>query len=112
LLPVSHKILKEHLSSAGFPIKGAGDRGFFPRQKLKKCPTFCQNFKYFLRNFLQPRGKFWQKPGFLTLFALFLAESQIKTLSANKISQKVDNFSILCSVSARKSYEGTFCQNF
>jgi hypothetical protein len=34
-----------------------------------------------------------------------VAETGIKTLSVNKISQKVNEFSILYSVSAGKSYE-------
>jgi len=39
------------------------------------------------------------------LFAIFPAESQVKTPFGNKISQKVDEFSILCSVSCGKLYE-------
>jgi hypothetical protein len=37
--------------------------------KLETCLTFCQNFEYFLRNFLQLRLTFWQKFGLSALFA-------------------------------------------
>jgi len=39
------------------------------------------------------------------LFAIFPAESQVKTLFGSKIRQKVDEFSILCSVSFENLYE-------
>jgi hypothetical protein len=42
---------------------------------------------------------------FHALFAIFPAESRIKTFFIDKLSLEVDEFSILCSVSAGKSYE-------
>jgi hypothetical protein len=46
------------------------------------------------------------------LFAIFLEESQIKTLSINKILQKVDEFSTICSVSAEKLYKALSAKHF
>jgi len=47
---------------------------------------------------------------FKLFFGMFLRENPIKTLSPGNISQKVHSLSILCFISTRKSYEGTFCQ--
>jgi hypothetical protein len=84
---------------------GKGGKGYFLRQKLETCLPFCENFQYFLPNFLRLHGKFWQKLDFHALFAIFPAESRIKTFFINKISLELDECSVLGSVSAGKSYE-------
>ncbi len=47
----------------GFPIRRRMG-GAFPRQKLKICPSFCENFQDFPPNFLKPHSKYWQKSSF------------------------------------------------
>jgi hypothetical protein len=58
--------------------------------------------KYF--SYLQPLT--------LSSFSHFLIESQIKTLSLDKISQRMSILNIFCLVSTRKSYEATLWKNF
>ena len=53
-----------------------------------------------------------RNPVLEALFAIFPAESQVKTLFGNKISQKVDEFSIRCSVSVEKSYQALSAKIF
>jgi hypothetical protein len=84
----------------GFPNRRDEGGGDFPRQKLKTCLPFCENLQYLLPNFLTPHSKFWQKSDFHALFAMFPAESRIKTFFINKISLEVDEGTVLYSVSA------------
>jgi hypothetical protein len=62
----------------GSRLGGGRLGGSSPHQKLESCLTFCQNLKYFLRDFLQPPVKFRQKLDLSAIFTLFLAESRIK----------------------------------
>jgi hypothetical protein len=64
-----------------------------------------ENTLAFLPNFWKSFSKLWQKPDFYSLFGIFPTESRIKTIFINKIPPKVDEFTILCSVSAGKPFE-------
>jgi hypothetical protein len=100
------------LLKPGLPTRVEGYGGDFSPPKMGKMFNFLSKFEILCVNFLQSCVKFWQKLGLSALFAVFLAESQIKILPANEISQKVYNFSILCSISVGKSNEGTSAKIF
>ncbi len=44
-------------TGSGFPIRREGIGVISPAKKVKTCLPFCENFQYFLPNFLKPHGK-------------------------------------------------------
>jgi hypothetical protein len=106
-IQVCWKTEKSPPCSSGFPIRRGG---WFPPPKLEICLPFCKNFSFFLTNFWKSFIKLWQKTDFYTLFGTFPTESRIKTIFMNKIPPKVDEFSILHSVSPGKPFETLYAK--
>ena len=103
-------IRKMKYNRSGLSIRGGG-RVFPPTKNRKSVRLSTKIFNTFCELFYSCVVNSDKKLTFKRSSSFFLTTSEIKTLSAKKIWQKTYRFRIFCLVSAKKSYEDTFCQN-